>query len=195
MLKAAFSLPNGTSVTIEGTDMEGTREAIKNILDYYSNSSPVVSPDSTKPNSKVRFKASEKKSESSDTSKVSPDTLTQIIHTIKTCPEAEAIERNILGKAKPAEADRVLLPLYIIHEHFENAFGLTTVEIETVTRDLGRKIKVSRQNANRQFVRTGTTKYVLGDKRRQIGAKIRYTLNTRGVQYIKSVLEKAQVEE
>lgn len=99
-----------------------------------------------------------------------------------------------MGKGRPPEADRVLLPLYIVHEYFEDAFGLTNNEIETITKDLGRKIKASRQNANRQFVRKEASKYVLGDKTRKTGLKIRYTLNDRGVQYMKSVLEKPPPE-
>lgn len=185
MLKATFSLPNGTSVTIEGL-----KEDVQDLLNYYSNLHPNDSSYSTKPHPKVNIKTPQKQAESSDSAKVSSDILTQIVNKIKTCPDAEAIERNILGKEKPAEADRVLLSLYVIHKYFDNAFGLTTVEIETITTDLGPKIKVNRQNANRQFVRTATSRLVLADKRRKVGSKVRYTLNERGVQYMKSVLDK-----
>lgn len=190
MLKATFNLRDGTLVTLEGTE-----EAVKNLLDYYSNSSFVISPPLTKSKTKVHIKPSEKNTENSDSSRVSSDTLTRIVHMIKTCPEADAIEKNILGKEKPAEADRVLLPLYIVHEYFENGFALSTNEISTITADLGPKIKVSRQNANRQFVRKkSTSRYVLGNKTRKTGAKMRYTLNDRGVEYMKSILEEVQVE-
>lgn len=187
MLKASFNLPNGTLVTIEGD-----KEDVRDLLDHYSNASPVAVIDSHLPKAKsnIHEKSTEKKADSHEISVVSSETLTQIVNKIKSCPEAEAIERNILGKAKPTEADRVLLPLYIVHKYFENSFGLTTVEIEAITTELGPKIKVNRQNANRQFVRKSTSRLVLSDTRRKVGAKVKYTLNDRGIQYIESVLAK-----
>lgn len=190
MLKASFNLLNGTSVTIEGTDTEGTREAIKNILDYYSQFSPAVSSHAIKPKPKVNgnIKSSKTQVESSDSSKISPDTLNQIVNLTKSCPEAEAVEKNILNK-QPSEAHRVMLPLYIVHEYLKNAFGLTTVEISIVSTELGQRAKITRQNALRAL--TGSaSKYFSANKMRKKGIATRYTLNDRGVQYMKSVLEK-----
>lgn len=179
MLKATFSLPNGTLVTVEGL-----QEDVQNLLDYYNDAHPSQSV-TPKRESKIVAKPAHKtaKAESSD---ISAETHIKIVNLIRSCPEAEAIEKNIL-EAKSSEGLRVLLPLYIVHEYFENSFGLTTVEIESITAELGKKIKVRRQNALRA-VKSSVSKYVLGDRARKIGTGTRYTLNERGVQYIKSIL-------
>jgi hypothetical protein len=184
VVKASFTLHNGTKVILEGEKTD-----IQDLLDYYSNHSQSRVSEPAKTQTKTKPKSS-KQEDSSGVRKASPDLLAQIVNMIKTCPEADAIERNILGRDKPSEADRVLLPLYIVHEYFENSFGLTTFDIETITTNLGPGLKVKRQNANRQFVRTSTSRLVLSDKTRKTGAKMKYTLNDRGVQSMKAVIEK-----
>jgi hypothetical protein len=111
--------------------------------------------------------------------------LIQIANTIKTCEQAEAIDDYILDK--PNEANRVLLPLFIVYEYFDNAFGLTTSEISKVTIELG--VKVSRQNCLRALKFTAKS-YVLKD-----GNPPRYTLNRRGLAFIRSVLSGATEED
>ena len=179
MIKATFSLPNGTVVTIEGTQGD-----VQNLLDYYSGTHPGdgIQP---KHESKRVVKATPK-TVKSETSEITPDTLIEIVNLIRSCPEAEAIEKNIL-EAKSSEAVRVLLPLYIVHEYFGNSFGLTTVEIGDITAELGSKVKVRRQNVLRAVKFSGS-KYVLGDRARKVGTGTRYTLSERGAQYIKSIL-------
>jgi hypothetical protein len=179
MLKATFSLPNGTLVTVEGQ-----QEDVQNLLDYYSNTNPSHSV-SPKHESKIPAKPAHKAANPESTD-ISTETHIKIVNLIRSCPEAEAIEKNIL-EAKSSEGLRVLLPIYIVHEYFENSFGLTTVEIESITAELGKKVKVRRQNALRA-VKSSVSKYVLGDRARKVGTGTRYTLSERGVQYIKSVL-------
>lgn len=181
MLKATFSLPNGTLVTVEGQ-----QEDVQNLLDYYSNTHP-SHPAPPKHESKTVIKPAPHKAPKPESTDISTETHIKIVNLIRSCPEAEAIEKNIL-EAKSSEGLRVLLPLYIVHEHFENSFGLTTVEIESITAELGKKVKVRRQNALRA-VKSSVSKYVLGDRARKVGTGTRYTLSDRGVQYIKSVLE------
>jgi hypothetical protein len=180
MIKATFSLPNGTFVTIEGL-----REDVQNLLDYYSNAHP---NDSIPPKheSKIVTKAVRKAAKLESSGEISPDTQIKIVNLIRSCQEAEAIEKNIL-EAKSSEAVRVLLPLYIVHEYLENPFGLTTVEIGAITVELGSKVKVRRQNVLRA-VKYSASKYVLSDRARKVGTGTRYTLSERGVQYIKSIL-------
>lgn len=180
MLKATFSLPNGTLITIEGL-----REDVQNLLDYYSNTHP---SDSTLPKheSKVVSKTVHKAAKPETSDDISPDMIIKIVNTIRSCLEAEAIEKNIL-EAKSSEAVRVLLPLYIVHEYLDNSFGLTTVDIGAITAELGDKVKVRRQNVLRA-VKSSASKYVLGDRRRKVGTGTHYTINERGVQYIKSIL-------
>jgi hypothetical protein len=187
MLKTSFNLPNGTLVTIEGEP-----EDIKDLLDHYSGFASSESFSSTK--QKAAVKSPKKETKPSTSSDITAETLTQIINLIKSCPEAEEIEKYILDKEKSSEANRALLPLYIIHEYLDNKFGITTVEIGKITADLGPKIKISRQNVLRALVRSSASKYVLGDKTRKAGTGTRYTLNDRGVKYIKSILANEKPE-
>jgi len=187
MIKAAFNLPNGTLVTIEGT-----QEEVKDLLDHYSGSSLVEQ--SILDKQKITAKTPKKEAKSNISSEVTTDTLNQIVNCVKSCPEADAIEKYVLNKEISSEANRALLPLYIIHEYLNNAFGITTVEISKITTDLGPKIKISRQNVLRALARSSASKYVLGDKTRKVGTATRYTLNARGVKYIKSILANEKPE-
>ena len=180
MIKATFSLSNGTLVTVEGL-----RADVQDLLDYYSNAHPSHSIP-PKQESKMVTKSVHKATKSESSADISPDTQTKIVNLIRSCPEAEIIEKNIL-EAKSSEAVRVLLPLYIIHEYLENSFGLTTVEIGAITAELGSKVKVQRQNVLRA-VKYSASKYVLGDRARKVGTGTRYTLSERGVQYIRAIL-------
>ncbi len=196
MIKASFTLPNATSIVIEGkvslglpsgtlVTVEGIPEDVQKILDNFNGSDGAAPSPPQKPKTKGNGKSSRKQDESSD---IPPDVLTKIVNLVKSCPEAEAIEKNVLEK-RPSETDRVLLPLYIVHEYLENAYGLTTVEIETITIELGPNAKISRQNALRALTKRLAAKYISADKIRKHGVATRYTLNDRGVEYIKSILK------
>jgi hypothetical protein len=181
MPKASFTLPNGTIVTIEGTTAE-----VRNLLEFYGGK--------PKKGERVRYKPVAKggRKKNGTEKKISPARIAHIVNQIKSCPEAEAIEKNIL--AKTHEANRVLLPLYVMHEYMGNAFGITTIEISKVTAELGARVRVSRQAALRALVRSPASRYVLTDKARRRGIATRYTLDERGVQYMKTVLT-GQAEE
>lgn len=86
---------------------------------------------------------------------------------------------------RPAQVNRTLLPLYIVHEHLDNAFGLTSGEVTKVTTNLG--IPISQPNASRTLSGTAA-KYVIGDKVKIKGQAVRYKLSRRGIQYMKQVL-------
>jgi len=121
MAKASLTLANGTSIDIEGTVKE-----IRELLELYGGATaqlrqpPDVSPGRTKRASRVG-------SASGGTAAEPPSgpNLTEIVNLIKNCSEAENIERNILDRT--SQVDRTLLPLYIVHEHLSNAFGLCEV--------------------------------------------------------------------
>jgi hypothetical protein len=186
MPKASFTLPNGTVVTIEGTPRE-----VQNLLAFYGGNPEKRERTNQKPGAKAGRK------KSTTEKKISPARIAQIVNQIKSCPEAEAIEKNILAKTQ--EANRVLLSLYVVHEYMGNAFGLTTIDISKVTAELGARVRVSRQAALRALVRSPASRYVLTDKARQRGTATRYTLDERGVQYLKTVIagpqEKTQTEQ
>jgi len=102
---------------------------------------------------------------------------------VKNCDEAESIENKILDKA--SQVNRTLLPLYIVHEHMDNAVALTSGDINKITTDLG--IPIATPNASRTLSGTAS-RYVIGDQVRTKGQPVRYKLSHRGIQYIKSVI-------
>lgn len=179
MAKATLNLPNGTIVTISGSTGE-----IQKLLEIYGESDNKLSSATT---ALLEFQKPTATIPSPTSAKVN---LAEIVTLVKTCKEAESIETQILDKR--GEVNRVLLPLYIIHEYINNSFGLTTNEIETVTKDLG--IRVSRQNSLRAIKNSGS-KYVVSDQVRKAGAKLHYKLNRRGVQYFKSVIARTTTDE
>lgn len=181
MPKASFTLPNGTVVSIDGTPAE-----VRRLLEFYGGK-----PEKGKRAGQTHTAKSGHKKPSAE-KKISPSRIAHIVNQIKSCPEAEDIEKNILEKTH--EANRVLLPLYVIHEYMGNAFGITTIEISRVTAELGARVRVSRQAALRALVRSPASRYVLTDKARRRGIATRYTLDERGVQYMKNVIAGKQEE-
>ena len=91
--------------------------------------------------------------------------------------------REILDRA--SQVDRTLLPLYLVHEHLGNAFGLSSGDVSKITTDLG--VPVSQPNASKTLSGTAA-KYVIGDKVRKRGQLVRYKLSRRGVQYLQTVI-------
>ncbi len=175
MAKASLKLPNGTVVALEGTP-----EEVKRLLELYGGASAPTgkaSPRSRKPRGRAT-----RPDRSTQTSEGKPD-LNQIVTLVKNCDEAEAIESQILDRA--AQVDRTLLPIYIVHEHLDNAFGLTSGEVNKITKDLG--IPISQPNASRTLSGTAS-KYVIGDKVKIKGQPVRYKLSRRGLKYMKEVL-------
>jgi len=182
MPKATIKLPDGTSVQIEGTP-----EEVAKLLTLYGGSLGSSSPPPADPAPRLKRKKTTKKK--SGTTKTNLDTdsspdIATIIQTIKDCNEAESIEITVLDKT--GQVNRILLPLFIVHEHMGNAYGLTSGEVSTVTTDLG--IPVQTPNASRTLSGTAS-KYVIGDKVRKKGQAVRYKLSRRGVQYFKKVLD------
>lgn len=170
MPKATFSLPNGTIVTIEGESGE-----IQALLDHYSKSSPSIYPLRKEKGTKIKSSQAQSSAGQFDFSK--------IVNLVKNCDEAESIENKILDKA--SQVNRTLLPLYIVHEHMDNAVALTSGDINKITTDLG--IPIATPNASRTLSGTAS-RYVIGDQVRTKGQTVRYKLSRRGVQYIKSVI-------
>jgi hypothetical protein len=198
VVKASFTLTKGTSAVIEGKvsldlatgtviTFEGTPDEVQELLNKAG--IPESKVITSKSDSNGKSKSLTKQATSSNGSpQITADVL-RIVNLARSCSEAEAIEKNILEN-KPSETDRVLLPLYIVHEYMENAYGLTTVEISEIMTELGSGARITRQNALRALVKKDAAKYVTADKLRKPGTGTRYTLNDRGVQYIRSIFEK-----
>jgi len=176
MAKASLKLPNGPVITLEGTP-----EEVKHLLDLYSGKEERHARPASKGRGTQKVRAGRaplleiKNDEKLD--------LNQIVTLAKDCDEAEAIEERILDRT--AQVDRTLLPLYIVHEYLNNAYGLTSGEVKKVTTDLG--IPISQPNASRTLSGTAS-KYVIGDKVKIKGQPVRYKLSRRGVKYMKEVL-------
>jgi len=174
--KATLTLPNGTVVTLEGTQQE-----VHQLLGMYSGQDiPPAGGDGPKGKRAQSPKTPPRSTPSGETG--APD-LTDIVTYVKNCEESEEIERNILDRA--STVDRVLLPLYVVHEHYGNRFGLTSGEISTITTELG--VRVTQPNASMALA-DSASRYVIGDKVRKKGMPVRYRLSRRGLQYLKAVI-------
>lgn len=172
MAKASIQMPNGTVVQIEGTP-----EEVKKLLEFYGGDLPSKK---TK-KSPVRSKKTEVSSmENRDTKQVD---LSEIINLVKNCEDSEAIETKILDKT--SQVNRILLPMYIVYENLDNAFGLTSVEISRITKDLG--IPIQQPNVSKTLSGTAS-KYVVGDRIRKKGHAVRYKLSRRGVKYLSGLI-------
>ena len=176
MAKASLNLPNGTVVQIEGTT-----EEVKKLLELYG--VKPATPERKQP--KKRSVTSVK-----GTAENSAVDFSEIVNLAKDCDEADTIETQILDRS--SQVDRTLLPLYIVHEHKGNAFGLTSGEVSKVTTDLG--IPISQPNASNTLSGTAS-RYVIGDKVKKKGQPVRYKLSRRGVKYLKAVLKGTESED
>jgi hypothetical protein len=179
MAKASFTLPNGTVVQIEGTT-----EEVRELLQHYAGGAAAAAPDSSK-RSRVQKARKPPRNTSGDRAgeaRDAPD-LTSIVNMTKTCDEAEGIEHCILDSS--SQVDRVLLPLYIVHEHLDNEFSLSSGDITKVTTDLG--VPVSQPAVSRTLAGPAA-RYVIGDRVRKKGQLVRYRVSRRGVQYLKTLI-------
>ena len=178
MAKASLELRNGTVVTLEGTP-----EEVKHLLELYGGEKGGGRTPRTRKARKPKTRTTVR-TDSKDDSTGKPD-LNQIVTLVKNCDEAETIEKHILDRA--AQVDRTLLPLYIAYEYLDNAFGLTSGEVNKITKDLG--IPISQPAASRTLSGTASN-YVIGDKVKIKGQAVRYKLSRRGLQYVKGVLDR-----
>lgn len=71
----------------------------------------------------------------------------------------------------------MLLPLYIVHRFFSGSPGLTSGDIQKITKQLGVPVAVA--NASNALSDTARG-YVDGDKVRRRGSAVRYKLVRRG---------------
>lgn len=127
MAKATLTLPGGAVVNLEGTP-----EEVRRLLELYSGQASAPAAETPRKRRGARVLRKVKRSASAQQPD-GPD-LNEIVNLVKNCDEAEAIEKNILDRA--SAVDRVLLPLYVVHEHQANRLGLTSGEISRITTEL-----------------------------------------------------------
>jgi hypothetical protein len=174
MAKASLRLPNGTNVTIEGTP-----EEIKGLLNYYGGEQSQHGL----PDIKAMSHSKKTKHIPSSPETVNEPDITAIVNMIKNCDESEAIEKHILDRI--SIVDRTLLPLFIVHKYINNAYGLTSGDINRVTTELG--IPIATPNVANTLAGSGS-RYVVGDKLRKKGHAVHYKLSRRGLQYLQAVI-------
>lgn len=172
MPKASITLPNGTTIEIDGTV-----EEIQALTAIYSTQAAGAGPSAKQKSSGYT------PPQHSGDEDAEPD-INQIVSIIRDCDEAETIENKVLdGRSVP---NRVLLPLYILNKYLAGMSGLTSGDIEKITEQLGVKVAMSSASTNL----SGAVKsYVTGDTVRKKGAPVRYKLNRRGVQYFEELLK------
>jgi len=187
MTKASISLPNGTKVEIDGTP-----EEVAQLLSLYGQNGSPPSPRhpdapslrKKKPRKPRRTPAATGGGPAkADPSGLTSADLAQVVNTVKSCDEAEAIEKRILDKT--SQVDRTLLPLYVVHDYMSNKFALTSGDINKITTQLG--IPISTANASTTLSGTAS-RYVMADSVRRAGVPVRYKISRRGQQYLKSVI-------
>lgn len=171
MAKARFATPKGTIV-----DIDGKPEEIQKFLVIYE--STIHKDLVLDVKAKKEIKIKQKK-----TGTGSKDYILKIVNTIKDCDGAKAIEENIIDRN--SQVDKVLLPLYIVHENMSNEVGLQSGEISKITGDLG--IRIKQPNVSKILSETAS-RYVMGDKVRKARQPVKYKLNRKGLKYIKGVI-------
>ena len=178
MPKASLTLENGTVVTIEGSASE-----VHELLAFYGSAVPKAADGKSQ------------KSRTSSTPTAPPPTpnstaengeevdLMVIVNYVRSCDEAEGIETKILDQTD--QLARVLLPMYIVYEHMNNAYGLTSGQINKVTVQLG--VPVKPPNVSKTLAGSAA-KYVIGDTVRKSGQAVKYKLSRRGHAYLKEII-------
>lgn len=171
MAKSTINLPDGTTITIDGSP-----EEIKKILSVYQTEIEGRIIEKRKSIAGVKNK---EKSEQ--------DIVLEIINYIKNCEKVDAIEEKILDRA--SQVDRVLLPLYVA-DSLENKPHLSSSDIHSVLKELG--IKIALPNIS-NTLRGTASKYVMGDRQLKKGAGVvKYQISRPGRQYITKILEDGQ---
>lgn len=178
MPKATIRLPNGTVIIVDGAKSD-----VKDILGFAAGGRRETSERHLGERTERKPSPTPATAQTPENADGDTDHLAQIINQIKNCSEAEKIEAQILDQT--SQVNRALLPLYIAHEYMKGHRGLTTGEISKVTKDLGTPI--SGANVSHTFAGSAM-RYVMTRGIRKRGQPTLYSLNRRGVQYIKSVL-------
>jgi hypothetical protein len=173
MPKASFVLPNGTTVAVDGTTGE-----IQRLLSIYASDGQQAANVTAKP---ALRRETRREAEASHTDV----DLSEIVNIVRTCAEAEGIERNVLDSK--SLVDRTLLPLYIVHQYLGNAYALTSGQVSHVTADLG--IPVRGSHASTTLSATAA-RFVVSDMIRKKGVAVHYKLSRRGLQYMQAVVTK-----
>ena len=180
MPKASLTLANGTVVTIEGTARE-----VHELLSFYG---PATSKPANGQAPKPPAPPAHQKPAAPPDDKTAEVDLMAIVNHVKSCDEAESIETRILDQTD--QLARVMLPMYIVFEHMNNAHALTSGQISKVTVQLGVPVKLPNVS---KTLSGSAAKYVIGDTVRKSGQAVRYKLSRRGHAYLKKIITDGKV--
>jgi hypothetical protein len=169
MATSRIELPNGTVVTVDGT-----AEEIERIIGFTTKSG--ASQKAARKSMKGR-----RLTPSAASTKPSSVDIAKIVNDLKASDVYEPIAEKVLDGDSPL--NRVLLPLYAVHELHGNKYGLTSGEVGAVLKELG--VPMDQGNISRRLS-DDAKPYVIGDRVRVKGQPVRYTLIRRGVQYFES---------
>src|SRR5258708_14531561 len=157
MPKATLTLKSGTTVIIEGSTSE-----VHQLLELHNDGNVRTKPSMAEASKKAK----------TDDTGVPSDPVPEIVNLIRSCDDAERIEKQILDE--PNVVNRCLLPLYIIHQQLHNAFGLTTGQIGAITKELG--VPIFQSNVAHTFPGPGG-RYVIASSTTKARLPAKYTLN------------------
>jgi hypothetical protein len=174
--KTTVTLPSGTVITVDGTV-----EDIERIISAATASTVMGS--GREQVSRMQTSSSVAPDKQTDEPVESELNLVELVHLAKTCNEAESIAKHVLDKR--SVVNKILLPLYLVHEHKSNSHGLTSGQISRVLKELGTPIDVRNVSTSLSGQARG---FVTGDKVRVRGQAVSYKMIRRGVQYFKETL-------
>lgn len=177
MAKASLTLPDGTTVLVEGS-----AEEIQKIISLHR-------PQISTPPQNIGKQIQREDVKTEKKSVADKLDIAAVVNALKSSEEFELIERNILDRT--SGVDRILLPMYVVHKYFEDKFPMTSGEIFKTLSQLG--ITIFQSNVA-NTLSSSASKYVMGDKIRVKGQAVRYRLSRRGIQYISTVI-RGQVNE
>lgn len=170
MPKASITLPNGTTIEIDGT-----LDEIQRFSDHIGRGGAHTADSASR--------APSHSGPSNVEDDEQPD-IAHIVSLIKDCDEAETIETRILNQTDVL--NRVLLCLWVVHRYVSQSMGLTSGDIEKITDQLG--VKISTSNASKMLAGRAKS-FVSGDAVRKQGTAVHYRINRRGMQAFETIIQ------
>lgn len=180
MVKSTIKLPDGTTITIEGSP-----EELKKVLSVYQGQNTSNVGKEQKPVSEKKINKSSKQPKTTEDKTSKKDLIVELVNAIKNADDMDEIEKKILDKA--SQVDRVILPLFIMGRDLDNQISLTSNDIYKVLKELG--ISMALPNISKTL-RGTALKYVIADKVTKKGESTPYKISRKGEQYIKNTLGK-----
>lgn len=111
------------------------------------------------------------------------DQVGELVKVLKNSESYDVFSERILEKA--SLVDRVILPLYIVKNDFNNSFSLSSNDIYKVLKELG--VSIALPNISKTLKKSAN-KYIIPDKMTKKGQSTAYKISLTGEKYIKEIL-------